>query len=140
MSRRFDRSDGPSQRQLRAGENVRHILVEILTRREVHDPALESMTVTVGEVRMSPDLKHATAFVAGLGSHAPQEVADRLNHAAKAIRGELGRRLVSKFTPTVKFLPDTSYDEAMATSDLFHNPHVAQDLRGSSAGTGEDNS
>jgi ribosome-binding factor A len=132
MSNRFDRPAGArSQRQLRAGENIRHVLVEILTRGELHDPSLAGMMVTVGEVRISPDLKHATAFVAGLGSHTPEQVAEALNHARKAVRFELGRRLTSKYTPEVKFLPDTSYDDAFEMNRVLMQDRVRRDVEAS---------
>jgi ribosome-binding factor A len=136
MSNRFDRPAGArSQRQLRAGENIRHVLVEILARGELHDPALAGMTVTVGEVRTSPDLKHATAFVAGLGGHTPQQVADALNHARKAIRYELGRRLTSKFTPEVRFIPDTSYDDALEMNHVLAQERIRRDVEGAQEGS-----
>ena len=119
---------GPSQRQLRAGELVRHALVEILREEDIADPDLEGVSVTVSEVRMSPDLKHATCFVEPLGGeHAPQ-VIKALNRHAKFLRGRLGRSIELKFTPALKFLHDESFDEATRMSRLFDDPRVRRDL------------
>ena len=119
---------GPSQRQLRAGELVRHALVEILREEEINDPALEGVSVTITEVRVSPDLRHATVFVEPLGGgHAP-EVVDGLNRHAKFVRGRLGRMIDMKFTPDLKFLHDESFNEAARMGRLFEDPKVQQDL------------
>jgi ribosome-binding factor A len=119
---------GPSQRQLRAGELVRHALVEILRESEITDPALDGVSVTVTEVRVSPDLRHATVFVEPLGGgHAPQ-VVDGLNRHAKFVRGRLGRMIDMKFTPDLKFLHDESFNEAARMNRLFDDPKVKKDL------------
>ena len=119
---------GPSQRQLRAGELMRHALVEILREEEISDPALAGVSVTVTEVRMSPDLRHATVFAEPLGGgHAP-EVIEALNRHARFLRGRLGHAIDMKFTPDLKFLHDESFDEAAKMSRLFADPRVAQDL------------
>lgn len=129
MSNRFDRPQGTrSQRQLRAGENVRHILVEVIRSGHLREPSLEGMMVTVGEVRVSPDMKHATAFVSGLSSHTPEQVAEALNKAKKAIRFELGRRLDAKHTPEVRFIPDTSYDDAFEMNRLLAQDRIRADI------------
>jgi len=119
---------GPSQRQLRAGELVRHALVEILREEDINDPDLTGVSVTVTEVRMSPDLRNATIFVEPLGGgHAP-EVVKALNRHAKFLRGRLGHAIDMKFTPALKFLHDETFDEAARMSRLFADPRVAQDL------------
>ena len=119
---------GPSQRQLRAGELTRHALAEILREEAILDPALDGVSVTVSEVRMSPDLRHAICFVEPLGGvHSPQ-VVDALNRHAKFLRGRLGRMIDMKFTPDLKFLHDESFDEAARMNALFENPRVQQDL------------
>jgi ribosome-binding factor A len=128
MAKRFDNSLGPTQRQLRAGENIRHVLVAILRKGEIRDPALIDKSITVGEVRMSPDLKHATIFVAALGIHDGDEIAAALNRASKYLRGECGRALESKFTPDLRFLADVSYDAALKMNTLFNDPKVRADL------------
>ena len=119
---------GPTQRQLRAGELIRHSLVEILREEDISDAALEGVSVTVTEVRMSPDLRHATVFVEPLGGGHAAEVVDALNRHAKFLRGRLGRSIDMKFTPDLKFLHDESFDEAQRMSRLFDDPRVRQDL------------
>jgi ribosome-binding factor A len=120
---------GPTQRQLRAGELVRHALVEILREEDISDPALEGVSVTVTEVRMSPDLRHATCFVEPLGGGHAEDVVAGLNRHAKFLRGRLGRHIDMKFTPDLRFLHDESFNEAARMDRLFHDPKVAQDLR-----------
>jgi ribosome-binding factor A len=124
---------GPSQRQLRAGELVRHSLAEILREEDVQDPALAGVSVTVTEVRMSPDLRHATCFVEPLGAGVSKdmqvaEVVAGLNRASKFLRGRLGQRVDLKFTPDLKFRHDDSFDEASHINALFARPEVARDL------------
>jgi len=127
---------GPSQRQLRAGELIRHALVDVLREEEIHDPAMEGVSVTVTEVRMSPDLKHATCFVEPLGAGvetAPtaghvDEIVRALNAHARFLRGLLGRRIDMKFTPDLKFRHDESFDAAGRMDRLFNDPRVRADL------------
>ncbi|MDB5419637.1 MAG: rbfA [Phenylobacterium sp.] len=119
---------GPSQRQLRAGELVRHALVEILREEDINDPALAGVSVTITEVRVSPDLRHAMVFAEPLGGgHAP-EVVKGLNRHAKFLRGRLGRMIDMKFTPDLKFLHDQSFDDAVRMNRLFDDPRVQRDL------------
>jgi ribosome-binding factor A len=125
---------GPSQRQLRAGELVRHALVEILAREDLRDPALVGVSVTIGEVRASPDLKHMTAFVAALGAHDPDKVAGGLNRCAGFLRGRLARSIDMKYTPDLHFLPDVSYDEAQHIDALLRRPEVKRDLEAGDEG------
>ena len=119
---------GPSQRQLRAGELVRHALVEILREEELDDPALAGKSVTVTEARMSPDLRHATVFVEPLGGGEPDAVVAGLNRVAKFLRGRLGHAIVMKFTPDLKFIHDESFNNAAYIDRLFDNPKVRADL------------
>jgi ribosome-binding factor A len=121
---------GPSQRQLRAAELVRHALVDILAREELRDPHLAGVSVTVGEVRASPDLKHMTAFVSALGPTDPRVVAQALTRSAGFLRGRLGRSTELRFTPQLHFEPDVSYDEARHIDELLASPDVARDLSG----------
>jgi ribosome-binding factor A len=121
-------SSGPSQRQLRAGELVRHALVDILREEDLEDPALAGVSVTVTEVRMSPDLKHAVCFVEPLGGeHAPEVVAG-LNRVARFVRGRLGRAVDLRFTPDLKFLHDESFDAADKMNRLLADPRVRADV------------
>lgn len=119
---------GPSQRQLRAGELMRHALVEILREEDFNDEALTGVSVTLTEVRMSPDLRHAVCFVEPLGGEHADVVVKALNRHAKFLRGRLGRLIDMKFTPDLKFLHDQSFDEAARIGALFDDPRVAQDL------------
>jgi ribosome-binding factor A len=127
---------GPSQRQLRAGELIRHALVDILREEELQDPALTGVSVTVSEVRMSPDLKHAICFVEPLGAGVTGESAQHideiikaLNRVAKFLRGRLGRSIDMKFTPDLKFIHDESFSSAAYMDRLFLDPRVQQDVR-----------
>ena len=128
--RRFQSSKGPSQRQLRAGELIRHALVDVLAREEFDDPDLHGISVTVSEVRMSPDLRHAQCFVAPLGGDhdAQEKVAAGLNRAAGFLRGRIGHEIDMKFTPQLRFLVDESYEEANRIGALLASPSVARDL------------
>ena len=119
---------GPSQRQLRAGELIRHALVEVLREAELHDPALEGVSVTVTEVRMSADLKHATCFIEPLGGVHAAEVTKAMNRHARFLRGLLGRHIDMKFTPELRFLHDESFNEAARIERLFDDPRVKRDL------------
>lgn len=121
-------AQGPSQRQLRAGELVRHALVEILQEADIADPALVGVSITVTEVRMSPDLRHATVFVEPLGGGQAAEVVEALNRHARFLRGRLGHAIELKFTPQLKFLHDESFDEAQRMNRLFEDPRVRRDL------------
>ncbi|MES1198910.1 MAG: 30S ribosome-binding factor RbfA [Pseudomonadota bacterium] len=119
----------PSQRQLRAGELVRHALVDVLARGELRDPELQGVLITVGEVRASPDLKHMTVFVSQLGPGDATKIAAALTKASHFLRGRLGRAVDLRFTPELHFLPDISYDEAQHIEELLHDPRVARDLK-----------
>jgi ribosome-binding factor A len=121
---------GPSQRQLRAAELVRHALADIISRGELRDPALVGVSITVGEVRASPDLKHMTAFVAPLGPGDSRAIASALTKGAGFLRGRLGKEVDLRFTPELHFEPDVSYDEANHIDQLLDSPEVARDLGG----------
>lgn len=122
------RPSGPSQRQLRAGELVRHALVEILREEDLADPALAGVSVTVTEVRLSPDFKHALCFIEPLGGANATEVTAGMNRCARFLRGRLGRAIELRFTPELKFVHDESFTEAQRMERLFHDPKVKQDL------------
>ena len=119
---------GPSQRQLRAGELTRHALVEVLRAEEINDPDLAGVSVTVTEVRLSPDLRHATVFVEPLGGAHAETVVKALNRHHRFLRGRLGHAIDMKFTPELKFLHDETFNEAARINALFADPRVAQDL------------
>lgn len=121
--------DGPSQRQLRVGEQVRHALSTVLQRGEVRDDLVEKTVISVSEVRMSPDLKIATAFVSPLGAADDAAVVSALNQHARFIRGRLSPELRQmKYMPEVRFRLDTSYDNMAKIDQLLRSPEVARDL------------
>lgn len=120
---------GPSQRQLRAAELVRHALVEIVTREDLRDPDLQGASITIGEVRASPDLKHMTVFVSALGPGDPQVIANGLQRCASFLRGRLARAVDLRFTPELHFQADVSYDEARHIDELLASPEVVRDLK-----------
>jgi ribosome-binding factor A len=119
---------GPSQRQLRAGELVRHALVDIFREEEINDPVLAGVSVTVTEVRVNPDLRHATVFVEPLGGDNADEVVKALNRHSKFVRGHLGRMIDMRFTPDLHFRHDESFNEAARMAKLFDDPRVRRDL------------
>lgn len=121
---------GPTQRQLRAGELVRHALVEILREEDLQDPALTGVSVTLTEVRMSPDLKHAVCFVEPLGGAKAAEVTAGLNRVARFLRGRLGHAIELRFTPDLKFVHDESFDAAEKMNRLLADPRVRRDVEG----------
>lgn len=128
MAKRFDNSKGPSQRQLRAGELVRHALVDILAREGLRDPAFESVMISVTEVRPSPDLRSAKVYVAPLGPGDAKALAAALNKSAGFLRGRLGKEIAMKFTPELHFHPDTSFDAASKLDSVLSRPEVQRDL------------
>jgi ribosome-binding factor A len=120
---------GPSQRQLRAGELVRHALVEVLREEEIADEAMKGVSVTVTEVRMSPDLRHAVVFVEPLGGGQSDPVVQALNRHSRFLRGRLGRHIELKFTPDLRFVHDESFGAAEKMDRLFASDAVRRDLR-----------
>ena len=124
-------TSGPSQRMLRVGEQVRHALSETLQRGEIIDPVIENSVVSVSEVRMSPDLKIATAFVSPLGTTDTGAVIEALNRHAKFIRGRVSGALRQmKYMPEFRFRLDTSFDNFAKINELLKSPEVARDLGG----------
>lgn len=119
----------PSQRQLRVGEQVRQVITETLQRGKFNDILLmdASHNVTVSEVRPSPDLKHAKAYVMTLGGKNIDEILPALNEAAPVFQKELGKKLTMKFTPKIRFVKDTSFDEASRIDDILRNIPVSDD-------------
>lgn len=119
---------GPSQRQLRVGEVVRHALAEILQRGMLPDPELAGAIITVPEVRMSPDLKLATAYIMPLGGKDAEKMAGVLEKHRRALRGELARRIELKSVPELRFRVDTSFDEGARIDALLQSPEVRRDV------------
>jgi ribosome-binding factor A len=120
---------GPSQRQLRVGELVRHAIAEVLARGEAQDEVLISHPVTVPEVRMSPDLRLATVYVMPLGGREQDAVLAALERNKKFLRGEVVRRVNLKFAPDIRFRIDDRFDEAERIERLLRSPEVARDLK-----------
>lgn len=122
-------TSGPSQRMLRVGEQVRHALAEVLARGEVVDDVIQSTVISVSEVRMSPDLKIATAFVAPLAAKDGDAVIKALAQNAKFIRGRVSGALRQmKYMPEFRFRLDTSFDNMAKIDQLLRSPEVARDL------------
>lgn len=122
-------SRGPSQRQLRVGEQVRHALAELIARGEIRDPLVESVVVSVNEVSMSPDLRIATAFVTPLAVEDGEAVAAALQGHAKYIRGRLAPALRQmKYMPEIRFRLDTSFGNFEKIDRLLRSPEVSRDL------------
>jgi len=118
----------PSQRQLKVGELIRHALAEIFSRGEVMDEVLARHSLTVPEVRMTPDLKLATVFVMPLGGGEAAEVVAHLEKHKRFLRGELARRVNLKFMPELRFKIDTSFEASARIDALLASPDVARDL------------
>jgi ribosome-binding factor A len=118
----------PSQRQLRVGEALRHALSEILMRGDLRDPALQGASITVSEVRVSPDLRNATAFVVPLGGGHAEEILAGLRRAGPHLRGRVAQAVKLKFAPSLTFKTDTSFDYADHIDALLHSDAVARDL------------
>ncbi len=118
----------PSQRQLRVAEEIRHILAGIFQRGDIRDPDLQGVSITVTEVRVSPDLRRATAFVAWLGRPDIDAKLPALRRAAPFLRSQLAHTLRLRVAPDLSFQPDTSLDHAMHMDALLRSPDVARDL------------
>ncbi|MGA8227779.1 MAG: 30S ribosome-binding factor RbfA [Xanthobacteraceae bacterium] len=118
----------PSQRQLRAGELIRHALAEILVRGEVHDPVIENHVITVPEVRMTPDLRLATIYVMPLAGRDAGEVVAAFERNKRFLRGELAHRVNMKFAPEIRFRIDERFEEAERIAKLLRTPDVQRDL------------
>ena len=121
---------GKSVRLLRIGEQVRHALADLLARREVRDPVLENTIVSVSEVRVTPDLRAAIVFVYPLGGDNGDAVLAALKANARFLRGEIAKRLATKYTPDLSFRLDESFDASAKIDAILRQPHVARDLTG----------
>jgi len=120
---------GPSQRQLRVGEMLRHALSEVLRETDIRDPELSQVSVTVTQVKPSPDMRYATVFVEPLGGKNAAGIVAALNRHKGFLRGEMGRRIELKFTPELRFVEDTSFAEAERIEKILHSERVARDLK-----------
>ncbi|GBD56633.1 30S ribosome-binding factor RbfA [Gluconobacter wancherniae] len=121
-------TQGPSTRQLRVAEEVRRILAEIFARTEFRDPELHDVQVTVTEVRVAPDFRHATVFVTRLGRTDIEALLPALKRIAPFLRTGLSKALKLRTVPEIHFQPDTSLDHAMELDEIFRSPEVQRDL------------
>jgi ribosome-binding factor A len=128
---------GPSQRQLRVGELLRHALADVLRRGDVRDPDLVGVSVTVTQVIPSPDMRHATVFCEPLGGRNAGPVIAALNKHKGFLRGEMGRLITLKFTPELRFVEDTSFAEAEKIETLLKSSRVRVDLSQPAPGADE---
>lgn len=129
-NKRFSSGTGPSQRQLRVGELIRRTLSDVLNRAEIHDPELNAMSITVGEVSCSPDLKVATVYVMPLMGSVPVEDAITALARNKAeLRHRVASELTLKYAPDLRFRPDETFDRLDETRRLFSDPKVRQDIQ-----------
>lgn len=130
--------NGPTQRQLRVGELLRHTLAAILREGNVRDVDLAGVSVTITEVKTSPDMRHSTVFCEPLGGKDATKVIKALNRHKAFIRGELGRQITLRFTPELHFVEDTSFAEAERIETILKSPLVARDLEEDEAEDDED--
>ena len=119
---------GPSQRQLRVGEALRHALAEILRENEIRDPDLAGVSVTITQVKPSPDMRYATVYCEPLGGENADVVVKALNRHKGFLRGEMGHRIATKFTPDLRFVEDASFAEAQKIETILKSPEVQRDL------------
>lgn len=142
MARKSPRSEhpsGPRQRQLRVAEEIRHVLAGVLMRGQLRDPALAGVSITISEVRISPDLKNATVFSLPLGGERVENVMKGLNRSAPYLRAQVGQALQLRYAPSLTFVPDRSFDEARHIEELLRSEKVARDLKAArEAADGED--
>jgi len=124
----FSTGRDASQRQLRVGELIRRTLAGVLARGDIHDPELDAMSITVGEVRSSPDLKLATAYVMPLGGHEPEAALAALRRHRHKLRRIVGKAVALKFTPEIRFALDMTFDQMDATRRMFCDPTVQRDI------------
>jgi ribosome-binding factor A len=139
MAKRFEQTAGPSQRQQRVAELVRHALAEVLSRGDIQDDVLTRNVITIPEVRMSPDLKLATAYVMPLGGRDEDAVLKALDKNKKVLRQEVARRVNLKFAPDLRFLRDESFDEAARIDALLRSERVARDTAKPRTDASDDN-
>jgi ribosome-binding factor A len=119
---------GPSQRQLRVAEIIRHKIADLLTRGEIHDDVIASHVITIPEVRLTPDLRLATIYVIPLGGVDASPVLEALNANKRYIRGEIARAVNLKFAPDIRFRLDDTFDEAARIDRLLDSPEVRRDV------------
>lgn len=127
-AKRFSQGSGPTQRQLRVAEVIRHRLAEVLARGDVHDPDLSRLSITVSEVTTSPDLKHATAYVMPLGGIGAEDALKALRRSSAELRHQVAGGLGLKFAPQLKFELDGTFDRMDDARRIFNDPRVQADV------------
>jgi ribosome-binding factor A len=140
-SRRTSRHDGPlgpSQRQLRVGEALRHALADVLRENEIRDPDLAGVSVTITQVKPSPDMRYATVYCEPLGGGNADVVVKALNRHKGFLRGEMGHRIAMKFTPDLRFVEDQSFAEAQKIETILKSPEVQRDIHATHDEDGEE--
>src|ERR1700748_2315454 len=140
-ARRTGRNDGPlgpSQRQLRVGEALRHALSEVLRENDIRDPELAGVSVTITQIKPSPDMRYATVYCEPLGGENAKEIVAALNRHKGFLRGEMGHRIAMKFTPDLRFVEDESFAEAQKIETILKSPEVQRDLAAAHDGEEED--
>ena len=140
-ARRTGRNDGPtgpSQRQLRVGEALRHALADIIFRNEIQDPELAGVSVTITQVKPSPDMRYCTVYCEPLGGENAEIIIKALNRHKGFLRGEMGHRLTMKFTPELRFVEDASFAEALKIDSILRSERVSRDLAAPDGEDGEE--
>jgi ribosome-binding factor A len=119
---------GPTQRQLRVGEMLRHALADVLRENDIRDPDLDGVSVTITQIKPSPDMRYATVYCEPLGGGNAKEIVAALNRHKGFLRGEMGHRIAMKFTPDLRFVEDESFAEAQKIETILKSPEVQRDL------------
>ena len=120
--------NGPTQRQLRVGEMLRHALAEVLRENDIRDPDLDGVSVTITQIKPSPDMRYATVYCEPLGGGNAKQIIGALNRHKGFLRGEMGHRITMKFTPDLRFVEDESFAEAQKIEDILKSDRVSRDL------------
>ena len=137
-SLRRDTGHGPSQRQLRVGEMLRHALADVLRENDIRDPELEGVSVTITQVKPSPDMRYATVYCEPLGGKNANAIVAALNRHKGFLRGEMGHRIAMKFTPDLRFVEDRSFAEAEKIETILKSDVVQRDLTTKHDGDSDD--
>ena len=119
---------GPTQRQLRVGEMLRHALADVLRENDIRDPDLDGVSVTITQIRPSADMRYATVYCEPLGGKNAAAIVTALNRHKGFLRGEMGRMITTKFTPELRFVEDDSFAEAQKIETILKSPEVQRDL------------
>jgi len=133
-----NRARSPSVRQLRVGEEIRHCLAEIFGRGDLHDPDLSNISLTISEVRISPDLRNAAAYVMPLGGGDVDKALAALSRAAPYLRGRVGKQLTLRYAPALSFRRDPSFETVTRIDAILRSPEVVRDLDADRSDTSED--